>query len=120
MILKRIGVLSLARLLGGLYAAIGLIVGVFVTLASMLGALGGLAASVAASTDEAAGAFIALIPLLFGVGAIVFLPLFYGTLGFVGGAFAAFLFNLLTRVFGGIEMTFVNPPDAPAVPAPTP
>lgn len=117
MILKRIGVLSLARVLGGLYAAIGLIVGVIFSLASMLGALGGLAASTGANTDEAAGALIALIPLLFGVGAIVFFPLFYGLMGFAGGALAALLFNLLAGVFGGIEMTFVNRPGDPAAPA---
>ncbi|MDA1314872.1 MAG: hypothetical protein O2968_16180 [Acidobacteria bacterium] len=116
MILKRIGVLSLARMLGGLYATIGLIVGVIFSLASMLGALGGLAAATGANTDEAAGALMALIPLLFGVGAIVFFPLFYGLMGFVGGALAAFFFNLLAGVFGGIEMTFVNLPGAPVAP----
>jgi len=104
MILKQIGVLSLARMLGGLYAAIGLIIGVFFSIAS---AIGGLAASMAANTEEAAGAAIAL---MFGVGAIIFVPLMYGAMGFIGGAFAALLFNLLAGVFGGIEMTFVNPP----------
>jgi hypothetical protein len=117
MILKQIGVLSLARILGAIYAVIGLIVGVFFSLAS---ALGGLAASLAANTEEAAGALIAI---LFGVGAIIFVPLMYGLMGFLVGALMALFYNLLAGVFGGIEMTFVNQPAVPAaptVPAQTP
>ena len=77
-------------------------------------------AATGANTDEAAGALIALIPLLFGVGAIVLLPLFYGLMGFIGGALGAFFFNLAARAFGGIEMTFVNLPANPAAPPSTP
>ena len=113
MILKQIGVLSLARMLGGLYAGIGLIIGVFFSIASVIG---GLAASMAANTEEVAGALIAL---LFGIGAIVFIPVMYGLMGFVGGALLALFFNLLAGVFGGIEMTFVNPPAGPAPPTAT-
>ena len=36
-----------------------------------------------------------------------------------GGALLALFFNLLAGVFGGIEMTFVNPPAGPAPPTAT-
>ncbi len=111
MILNRIGVLSVARMLGALYAGIGLILGVFFSLAS---ALGGLAASMAANTEEAAGALIAI---LFGVGAIIFVPVMYGMMGFLAGALMASFYNLLAGVFGGIELSFVNQPAAGAPPA---
>lgn len=101
MILKKIGVLSLARMLGGAYAALGLVVGFIFSLASLVGSF---AASMA-NSEEAAGAAIGL---LIGVGAIVFMPIMYGLMGFLGGALMAFIFNIMAGVFGGIEMTFVG------------
>jgi hypothetical protein len=41
---------------------------------------------------------------LFGVGSILLLPLFYGALGFIGGAISAFVYNLVAGVVGGIEL----------------
>lgn len=113
MILKKIGVLSLARMLGGVYAVIGLVVGFILSLASLVGSF---AASMA-SSEEAAGAAIGL---LVGVGAIVFMPIMYGLMGFLGGALMAFMFNLTAGVFGGIEMTFVDSTPPPAAPSPVP
>jgi hypothetical protein len=42
--------------------------------------------------------------MLFGAGAIVTLPIFYGVLGFVSTAIAAFIYNLLAGAVGGIEI----------------
>jgi len=113
MILKKIGVLSLARMLGGLYAAMGLIIGFIFSLAALIG---GFAASMA-NSEEAAGA---VIGLLIGVGAIVFMPIMYGLMGFLGGGLMAFVLNLMAGVLGGIEMTFVNSPALPPAPAVNP
>jgi hypothetical protein len=93
--LTRIGPMSLARLAAGLYAAIGLIVGLIFALAALAGA--GLAAS--------AGDASPLVGLMFGVGAIVFLPLMYGVLGAVGALIIAALYNLLAGWLGGVELT---------------
>ena len=41
---------------------------------------------------------------LFGVGAVVAFPIFYGCLGFVGLLFAAWLYNLVAGVVGGVEV----------------
>lgn len=42
--------------------------------------------------------------LLFGVGSVIFLPIFYGVLGFVFGLLTALLYNLVARFVGGIEV----------------
>jgi len=94
--LKRIGPLSCARMAAVLYAALGLIVGFFVSVAALLGmALGSV-------VEGEPGA--ALIGLLFGIGAIVLLPIVYGLLGFVCALVGAALYNLVARLTGGIEL----------------
>ncbi|MDH3628421.1 MAG: hypothetical protein OES25_12325 [Acidobacteriota bacterium] len=94
MVLKSLGVLSCAKITGALYAVLGLIGGAFFALFSLLGA------GVAASQSDG-GAFIGM---LFGVGAIIFLPLFYGVMGFVMGALTAFVYNIVAGFAGGVEM----------------
>ena len=50
---------------------------------------------------KAAGA---LTGMIFGVGAIVILPVFYGVMGFVMTAFTAWLYNIMAGLVGGIEI----------------
>ncbi len=95
MIVKRIGPFSLAKLLGALYGAIGLIFGFVFALASMLGAgIGALS-----NAEDVPPAWLAS---LFGIGAVFFLPLFYGGMGFVSGVIGAGLYNLFERMIGGV------------------
>ena len=90
--LKRIGAVSLARLAAGLYAVIGLIIGAIFALAALAGA-------------AVAGDSSPMIGLLFGVGAVVFLPLIYGVLGALGALLIAGLYNLMAGWLGGVEVT---------------
>jgi hypothetical protein len=99
MILRRIGVWSTARIVGAIYAALGLIFGLFF---AMFSVIGGLAA--AASEDMPA-----MVGALFGVGAIVFLPLLYGCFGLIGGALSAAFYNLFSGMVGGIELELQPP-----------
>jgi len=92
MLVKRIGVLSLGKMLGVLYGAIGLLIGVFVAVFSIIAAVIG--------AQRQGGA---LSPL-FGVVAIVWAPLFYGVAGFVGGILSAALYNVAAGVVGGVEI----------------
>ena len=92
--IRRVGVLSLGKMLGALYALLGLIIGAIFTCVSAFGA----AAAFAGSGDNEA------LGLLFGVGAIIILPLFYGIIGFIGGLIVAFLYNFLAGFVGGIEI----------------
>jgi uncharacterized membrane protein len=93
--LKRIGPFSLARLAAGLYGAIGL----------FLGACFALAALVGMTIAHDASAANPVVGLVFGVGAIVFLPLIYGVLGAVMALVIAALYNFLAGWLGGVELT---------------
>jgi hypothetical protein len=96
MVIRHIGVWSVARLYGGLCAAMGLLLGAFFALAAMAGGMAGAA--------EGSGLATGALGAMFGVGAIIILPLVYGVLGVIMGALTAALYNLFAGMFGGIEM----------------
>ena len=98
MIIKRIGVLSLAKLMTVLYGGIGLVVGACFALFSLLG--GG---AMMASGQEGAAAGSAMM-MGMGIGAVIIFPIFYAVLGFIGGLISGWLFNLASRFTGGLEM----------------
>ena len=95
MILKRVGVLSCGKVFGILYAFMGLIAGFFLAVFSLFG----VAAGAAASETEAA-----LLSLFFGVGAVFFLPVFYGVIGFIFGLLTSLIYNLIARTAGGLQL----------------
>lgn len=100
MVVRRIGAFSCAKVLGALYALLGLIFGVFYALISLLVAVIGFSTETGSGEGIAAGTF----GLIFGVGSIIFFPIIYGILGFVGGLISAFLYNVIARFVGGIEL----------------
>lgn len=89
--LKKVGVLSVGKVLAITYAILGLIFGGFLSLLTLAGAaIGG---------AEQAG------PAIFvNLGAIFVLPVVYGAMGFVGGIIMAALYNLIATFAGGVEM----------------
>jgi hypothetical protein len=102
MIIRRVGVWSVARLYGGVSAVMGLVAGLFFGLAATLTGLTG--AMSPAFRPQGGGFAAGGIGALFGVGAIIFLPIVYGVFGLVGGAIGAALYNLFAGTFGGIEV----------------
>ncbi|QDW65763.1 hypothetical protein [Luteimonas granuli] len=91
MIIKRIDVLSAAKIGGIIAAAIGLLAGIFMFLfsslfGSMLGNEGGMFAAI--------GGFMGMI----------LLPVIYGIFGFIGGAIQAFIYNVAAGFVGGIRI----------------
>jgi hypothetical protein len=98
MVIRRIGVWSVSRLYGALSAAMGLILGAIFALVGMAGGMAG------ALQESGAGPQAGVIGMMFGVGAIIILPIFYGVLGVVAGAIGAALYNLFAGMFGGIEL----------------
>jgi hypothetical protein len=94
-----VGVLSVAKIMGAIYAVIGLILLPFFLLASLLGSMAG-------GHENPLGAIGGLV---FGL----FAPIFYGVFGFVFGAIGAFLYNLMAKWLGGIEVQ-VQPVPPPA------
>jgi hypothetical protein len=94
MVLKSIGVMSAAKIVGVMYAALGLVAGLmFAGLSSMF------AASAGSQPD-----FPGWIAPIFGVGAIVIMPLVYGLCGFIGGAIGAVIYNAFAGMMGGLEL----------------
>jgi hypothetical protein len=91
MVIRRVGPLSFAKITGILYGLMGLLLGAIFSLMSLV--------SSAFSTKEAGA-----MGMIFGVAAVVVLPIFYGVLGFVSSLIAAALYNLIASWVGGIEM----------------
>jgi hypothetical protein len=98
MVIRRIGVLSLAKIMGVLYGGIGLIIGICFALFSVLG--GG---ALMASGQEGAGPGGGLM-MGMGIGMAIAAPIFYGLLGFIGGLISGWLFNLAAGFVGGLEI----------------
>ena len=92
MTIKRVGPLSCAKVAAALYAVVGLVAGIFVSLAAMAGAF--------AANEEAAGA----LGLVFGVGAIIVLPVVYACMGFVMTLILTALYNRIASAIGGVEV----------------
>jgi hypothetical protein len=93
MIVRRVGPLSLAKLMGALYLLVGLLFGAVVSLISIVGgALG--------PSEEAGG----ILGALFGTAAILVLPFFYGALGFLTALIGAALYNAVASIVGGVEI----------------
>ena len=92
MVIKRIGPVSVAKIVGLLYTILGLVVGAVFSLAALAGGL--------ASNGSGSGGIGAII----GVGAIVAFPILYGCLGFVATLIGAWLYNVAAGAVGGIEM----------------
>lgn len=92
MVVRRVSPLSLAKVAGVLYAILGLVIGGIFSLISLVAS--------SMIQDQDAGPLGAI----FGVGAIIILPIFYGVLGFIMSLIMAALYNLVAGMVGGIEV----------------
>ncbi|MFH1835432.1 MAG: hypothetical protein ABH851_04515 [Methanobacteriota archaeon] len=88
---KRFGAVSVGKTLGAVYAVFGLIPGVIFTVFALLGGI-------------LSGSKWALVPAGIGIGAIVFIPIIYGILGFILGWLIAVVYNIISKRVGGIEV----------------
>ena len=95
--ITRIAPLQAGKMMGVLYACMGLIFLPFFGLAVLLPAFAQQAQQPPAQAPfmVAAGAMIGLA---------IFMPIFYGVMGFVFGIIGAALYNLIARWIGGIEV----------------
>jgi len=96
MVIRRIGVMSAAKITGALYAALGLVAGCILATVSML--------SAGFMANASNGDVPSWIAPIFGIGAIVIAPVFYGVMGLIGGAVAAAIYNLVAGVAGGLDL----------------
>lgn len=96
MVIKRINPMSAAKVGGLLGLFLGLVIGACFSLIAMV------AGGAAAAADEPGRG--ALFGGLMGIGSIIFFPLFYGVIMFVGGAIQALLYNVAAKYTGGLEI----------------
>lgn len=97
MIVKSVRVLSLAKVMGTIYGGLGFVIGLIFSFVAMLGLAFG------SAFQESTG-MEALFGALFGLGAVLVLPILYGFMGFLGGLLTSALYNLAARVVGGLEL----------------
>jgi hypothetical protein len=93
---KRIAPLQAGKMMGVLYACMGLI---FLPI-FMLAAAAGAFAQHAQGAQAAPAAAVAGI--MFGMG--IFMPVIYGVMGFIFGVIGGAIYNLVARWIGGIEV----------------
>lgn len=103
MIVKKVGPVSLGKILGIIYAFFGFIIGLFFSFFMLIGTIFG---SIIEDSPEP------LVGLIFGFGSVVAFPVFYGLMGFLGGIITAGLYNVTSRWVGGIEIELEEKPVA--------
>ena len=97
-VIKSVGVLSVAKIMGLIYGALGLILMPLFLLAGVLG--------------MATGGGHAAISGVVGMVLAVMIPVLYGGLGFIMGAISALLYNVFAKWAGGIEVEVQTTPAA--------
>jgi hypothetical protein len=100
-IIKSVGVLSVAKMMGLIQACLGVVLIPFFLLVGLAGTLAGRAESPFAGMVGLVLAFC--------------MPIFFGILGFIMGAIGAALYNLFAKWIGGIELQMQA--DTPQMPA---
>jgi hypothetical protein len=114
MTIRRFSVFSVAKLQGLLAFVIGLLIGVIYGLIFMIfGAA--ISSMMPQSENQAIGGVGSIVG---GLVIMIAIPVFYGILGFIGGAIGALVYNLAAGIVGGIrfELEGVTPAYAPPPP----
>ncbi|MDQ3649389.1 MAG: hypothetical protein M3458_03740 [Acidobacteriota bacterium] len=96
MVVKRIGILSAAKISGITGAGIGLIFGLIYGLILMT-----VGAAMMTQNEGAMGAGVGIVG---GLAMIILIPAFYGAFGFIFGAIYAVIYNIAAGFVGGMEM----------------
>jgi Transmembrane domain of unknown function (DUF3566) len=97
--IKRISPLQAGKMMGILYACMGLIFLPIFLVAAMAGAF---AQHIQGAQGASAAPAAAVAGIMFGMG--LFMPVIYGVMGFVFGIIGAAIYNLVARWIGGIEV----------------
>ena len=115
MTIRRFSVFSVARIQGLLAFVIGLLIGIIYGLFFMI--FGAAMSSLAPRDSQVMGGAGAIV---IGLVIMIAVPVFYGILGFVGGAIGALVSNLAAGVVGGVRFELEGVAPAYAAPQPQP
>jgi hypothetical protein len=97
--IQRVGVAQLAKVLGVLYFFMGLVFLVVMLVFSRM---------------MPGGAGAAFPGFGYGMGMVIFMPVFYAILGAVFGALGAAIYNVVAGMLGGVEIDLISTvPSAP-------
>jgi hypothetical protein len=91
--LKRIAPLQLGKVLGAVYGLISLIFLPFLVVFTIIASL---------ASHQGGGASLA--PIVGSLVLMIFIPIAYAALGFVFGALGAWVYNIISKWIGGIEV----------------
>ena len=105
--IRRVGVVSLALMMGLIFGVYGLIIGLIFACFMVVGTAG-MAATFEDVTGFGGG-------ILFAALYAICIPIMNFVVGFIGGAIAGLLYNLVAGIAGGIkiELAGVGAPEAP-------
>ncbi|NEQ29973.1 MAG: hypothetical protein F6K04_03055 [Leptolyngbya sp. SIO4C5] len=90
--IKSLDILSVGKIQALILAVFGFILGAFFALMSL---------SMGSSVGNSP-----MAGMMGGIGAIIFIPIVYAIIGFIGGIITAVIYNLAASAIGGIEMEF--------------
>jgi hypothetical protein len=103
-ILKSVGVMSVAKIMGLIYGCMGLFFIPFFLIFAVAGSMAG------QNKFPLAGAVGVVLALA--------MPIMYGFMGFIAGALGALLYNLLAKWIGGFELELELASMRPSAPYP--
>ena len=114
MTIRHVGVLSVAKIQALLMLVVGLIIGVIYGLFFML--FGAAMSSLAPRGESQAMGGVGSVVI--GLVIMIAFPIFYGVMGFIGGAIGGLIYNAAAGFVGGIKIDLEG--DAPAYVPPPP
>jgi hypothetical protein len=101
-VVKSVGVLSVAKIMGLVYGCLGLIFVPFFLIAVLAGAF---------ADQDSSFRLAGVIGFVFAI----LMPIIYGGMGFVIGAIGALIYNLVAKWVGGVELEIEVRPRTGAV-----
>lgn len=105
--IKSIDPISVGKIMGLFTAIIGFFIGLFITIISVIfGTMGTSAFSQFSQFATSSVPVMQFLPVLWFVGAvaIVVFPIVYGVFGFIWGALAGAIYNLIAGRVGGVKI----------------
>lgn len=107
MVIKRLGVLSIAKMQAMIMLVFGIIIGViyglmFMAFGAMIMSMEPSGRGSGGAAGAGAGGFIG------GLMVMIFVPIVYAIIGFIAGAIGALVYNAAAKFVGGIEMDLEN------------